>query len=240
MLVHLQVALDTDFQVDTAVSGNLFQHVVEESQSRFNPALSASVQVQTDVYIRFMGGASDLCRPFSGKKKFRNPVPVGRSQYTDLLEGTACHQRLVFLQQDGLAPQVPCQFHIRAPVADDETSRQVVCLVVQVMCQHAGPRFAGRSPVLRKAPVDQHLVEGHPFVLETFQNQLVHRPEGLFRKRRRTQTVLVGDHDKVEIQVLADKVQVAEYLGIKLQFLKTVQLIVNRWFDDQSTVAVDE
>lgn len=48
----------------------------------------------------------------------------------------------------------------------------------------------------------------------------MYRPEGIFRKAVGSQSVLVGDHDKFEIQLLADEVQVSEHFRIELQFSK--------------------
>ena len=130
--------------------------------------------------------------------------------------------------------------YIRRPVADDKAARQVIVRVVQVSRQHARTGLACRGIVFRKASVNQNIVELDAFVLERLEHQVVYGPESLFRKRGRTQSVLVGHHDQLKIQFLPDEIQVAEHLGIKLQFLERIQLIIYGRFDDEGPVAVDK
>ena len=64
-------------------------------------------------------------------------------------------------------------------------------------------------------------------------------PEGVFGEGICAQAVLVGDHDELEVGVLADEVEVAEYTLDELQLLKGVNLLVGGLLDE-GAVAVDK
>ena len=76
VLVNVQVAFHADGQIHHAVFANLFQHVVEESQSRLNVAVPVSVQVHLDIDVCFLGGALNFCRAFSAIGNGSHLVPV--------------------------------------------------------------------------------------------------------------------------------------------------------------------
>ena len=90
---------------------------------------------------------------------------------------------------------------------------------------------------LLETAVYQHVIERHALSLQGTHHQIVHRPKGIFEEGIRAQPVLVGHHDKLVIQFLADKCQIAHHTRHELQFLKRVYLLVRRLFY-QSAVAV--
>lgn len=92
----------------------------------------------------------------------------------------------------------------------------------------------------RGSSVDQHPVESNAFVFQTLHDQVVHGPEVCFGKRRSPQSILIGHHDKLEVQFMPDEVEIAEHLRIEFQFFEGIQLIVYGRFDDKCSVAVDE
>ena len=111
---------------------------------------------------------------------------------------------------------------------------------IQVFLQHACTGLAGGRIVFGQTAVDANLVKGDALSGQGLHHQVVGRPEGLFGKRRRAQSILVGDHHKLKIQPAADEAQVAHHFRIELQFLQSVQLVIHRRLNDQCAVAVDK
>ena len=94
--------------------------------------------------------------------------------------------------------------------------------------------------LLGERGVYQDVVEGDALALERFQHFVVGRPESLLGERGSAEAVLVRDDDELEVQVFADKVEVAEDLGVELQLLQAIQLVIDGGLDDERAVAVDE
>ena len=86
VFVHLQVSFYLDGQVDASVLADLFQHVVEESQSGMDVTGPVAIQVQTDIDIGFVGRTPHFGSPLSGEQEFSDTVPVCRGQYAGLFQ----------------------------------------------------------------------------------------------------------------------------------------------------------
>lgn len=74
MLVHFQIAR-MDSQIKSAVTSDLLQHVIEETETCGDITFTCSVQIETNVNIRFLGRTTNLRRTFSGKKELRDFCP---------------------------------------------------------------------------------------------------------------------------------------------------------------------
>ena len=82
MLVNVQVAIAVNGEVYHAVFANLFQHVVEETQSCLNVATTVAVEVDLYPYIRLFGSATNLSGTFSAKSDGSSLLPTLCSQPT--------------------------------------------------------------------------------------------------------------------------------------------------------------
>ena len=240
MFIHLQIALHTDGQVEATMLADLLQHVVEEAQAGRNVTLAASVQVYLYIYISFFSGTSYFRHPFTGKKEFSYLVPILGSQSAIFLQSLFYQCALVVLKIDGLTTKVLGQFHIGISVAYHEATRQIVFGIIQVFTQHTGAWLARRCIVFRETTVDEHFIKGDAFVFEGLHYEVMNGPKGLFRERRSTQSILIGHHGKLEIELATDETQVTEYFRIKLQLLVGIKLIIDGRFDDQRTVSIYE
>ena len=240
MFVHFQIALYLNGQVQASMFADLLQHVVEEAQSGRDIALSATIQVYLNIYIGFVGLATHFRYPFAGKEKFGNLVPISGSQSTIFFQAFIHQSRLVVLQIDGLASQVLRQFHIRISVANHETTGQIIFRIVQILAQHACAWLSGRRIVFWETTVDEYLIKSNSFIFQSLHHQVMHRPEGILRKRISSQSVLVGHHCKLEIQLATDKAQVAEHFRIELQLFVSIELIINGRFDNERSVSIYE
>ena len=129
--------------------------------------------------------------------------------------------------------------HIAQAVADDEGMRQVVG-AVHVGGEHTRGGLAVGGMLLGERGVYQDVVEGDALALERLQHFVVGRPESILGEGRGAEAVLVRDDDELEVQVFADKVEVAEDLGVELQLLQAIQLVIDGGLDDERAVAVDE
>ena len=223
VLIDVEVSLGVYGQVHHAVLAYLLQHVVEESESRLNVGLSGAVEVDVHVDVRLLGRALTGCRALTGEEYLRNLVP----------------RHAVLSENQGLTAEVLGQLAVGVAVANDVAVLQVVLLVVNILRQHSRSRFAHRRVVFREVAVDVLAVEGDALALECLQDEVMYGPEGVFGKRVGAKSVLVADHDELEVEVFADKPQVFEHAARELQFLKRVYLLVGR-FLDKGSVAVDE
>jgi len=61
MLVHVKIAVGVHLQIKRAVPCDQLEHVVEEADSGSDASLSASVQVQLQADVRFVGLAMNSC-----------------------------------------------------------------------------------------------------------------------------------------------------------------------------------
>ena len=75
MLIHLQITFRMDEQIDIAVLGDLFEHVVKESQSCAHITLACTIKSYTHVDISFLCRTTHLCQSFTGKQQFCNTIP---------------------------------------------------------------------------------------------------------------------------------------------------------------------
>ena len=212
VLVNLQVAFRVDRQVHHTVLANLFQHVVEESQARSDIRFACAVKVQMYINICFLRCALHFCSPFASKEYLSNLVP----------------RHSVLTENQSLATKVFSQLAVGIAVADDVAVGKVVFLIIYIGSQHAGARFSHRRIVFREMAVDELLVESDAFAFQRLKNEVVNRPEGIFRKRVCSQAVLVTHHHEFEIELFADKPQVLKHAACEFQFLKRVNLFVLR------------
>ena len=136
------------------------------------------------------------------------------------------------MQKNGTAAQILCQFHIRRPVANDETVGQIVVRIIEVFGKHSGTRLASRCIVVGHAAVYADVVEGDAFAFQCLHHQVVCRPKGLFRKGSCAEPILIGHHYKIKIQLAADEAKIAHHFRIELQLLQGVQLIINGRLND--------
>ena len=67
----------------------------------------------------------------------------------------------------------------------------------------------------------------------------MHRPNIRFRKAGGTQTILVGHHNQLVIELPGYAPKVGQYLWVKTEFLKAVDLLVCR-LQNYGTIAVYE
>ena len=75
VLIHVQVALASDVEVNHTVLGNLLQHVVEEAEASLYVALAVAVQADTHLNVRLLRGTLYACCPLSCKDEFDNLLP---------------------------------------------------------------------------------------------------------------------------------------------------------------------
>ena len=77
MLSNFQISFHFDYQIATGVARYLVEHVVEKPKSCINFRLSTTIQVQFDKNIGFIRFSFNTRAPFSCKKKFSYPIPIG-------------------------------------------------------------------------------------------------------------------------------------------------------------------
>ena len=76
VFVYVQVATACDVEVYVAMTGNLLEHVVEETKTGADVAFSVPVKADAYVYVRFVGLAAYGCPTVSGKEDFRYTLPI--------------------------------------------------------------------------------------------------------------------------------------------------------------------
>ena len=83
------------------------------------------------------------------------------------------------------------------------------------------------------------LVKLYAFALKRLQDKVVNGPERVFRERTGAQAVLVAHHDELEVEMSRYEREVADHAVHKFQLLKSVDLLVGRFFY-QRAVTIDE
>jgi hypothetical protein len=87
--------------------------------------------------------------------------------------------------------------------------------------------------------VYQDIVKLYALTLESLEDKVMNRPEGVFWERLCAESILIAYHNKFEIEVLAYEGKVSEHPFYEFQFLEAVYLLVS-WFFYQSTISVYE
>ena len=200
----MQIAFYLNGQVHAAMLAYLFQHVVEEAQAGSNVALSATIQIYFYQDVGLFRGATDGGTTFAGKQKFGHFVPIACCQSANGFQLVA-QQRIVILQEDGAATQVLGKLHIGGAVANNETSSQIVGRIVDILGQHTGAWLACGGILFGETTVNANVVEGYPLAFQRFHHQVMCRPKGLFGERGGAQTILVGNHYKLEVELATHK-----------------------------------
>ena len=166
VLIHVEVTLGVDGEVHHSVLSYLLQHVVEEAQSCGDVAVARTVEVHLNIYVSLLGGAFYLGDAVAGKENFGYLVPV----------------HAVFAQYQTLASQVLGQLSVGFTVADDIAVDQVVFWIVNIVGQHAGARLSHGRVVLGEMAVYQLLLEVDSLTFQCLDDEVVHRPESVFRE----------------------------------------------------------
>ena len=92
VLVYVEVAFGFEFEIEAAVAGDLFEHVVEEADARGDLGAALAVEVQAEGDVGFLGGALEL--------GFSHVVALGRMGGTKRRNGKRQKQILHCVQDD--------------------------------------------------------------------------------------------------------------------------------------------
>ena len=221
MLIHMKVTLAVHAQVHHAMVGQLFQHMVQESQSSMYVTLSVSIQIEFHRDICFAGSALDLCYPFSGKHHLTYTVPVTVGPYLH----SPC-------------TQIVCQHEICLPVPYHPRGLQVI-VGLHVSGEHGSTRLACGQVFLWKTTVYEYLVEVHPLAVQYVQHKLMCGQELFHGIGIRAESVLIGYHYELIVGMLSEEPKGADGPWYEMEFLETVYLLIGR-FGQYGTVAVYE
>ena len=93
--------------------------------------------------------------------------------------------------------------------------------------------------ILWEMAVDKHIVEVYALTMKGFENKVMNWPEGVLRERGCAKSVLITNHNKLEILFLTDEWEVGYSSLNKLQFLERVYLLISRFLYDR-TVTIYE
>ena len=143
VLIYVEVTFGMNGKVNHAVTSDLFEHVVEETEARLNVALACTIEVDTYQNVRLLGGAAHFGRAFTSKDNLCHLSP-----FAYLLEAAA----------DVLGKEP-----VSITVTDDVAVGYVVLRVVHVFLDESSVRLACRSIVLREMAVNEYVVEGDAF-----------------------------------------------------------------------------
>lgn len=223
MLVNVEVTLGLHSEVDHTVAANLVEHMVEETNARLDVGLSTTVEVQLHVDIRLAGGAPQFSFALSGENQLGNLLP----------------SHTVAAQNQRLAPQILRKLGVGISVADDIAIGQVVLGIVHIFRQHTSSGLTCGRIIFGKMAVYLDIIEFNPLAFQRVENEILHRPEGIFRKRWRTESVLIADHDEAEVRMGAQETEGTDNPRHEFQFLKAVDLLVGRFLAN-CAVAVDK
>ena len=223
MLVNLQVTFGVYRKVNHSVFANLLQHMVEESQSCADVAFARSVEVYLYPDVGLFRGAFHFGRTFSGKQQL----------------GYFCPCYALIAKNKRFTTDVLGKLTVGFAVADNVRVCYIVLWIVDIFLNQSDVWLAGWGVVFGEVWVYQNLVEGDSFALKSLQYKIVYGPERIFGESLCSKAVLIANHHKLKVQLLAYKGQVAEHSLHEFQLPKTINLFVG-WFFNQRSVAVDK
>ena len=125
-----------------------------------------------------------------------------------------------------MASKIFGQLPVGGTVAYHIAACQVIAVVVDVFLQHSDAGFAVGMVVFRKMAVYVNGIESDAFSGQCLKHKIVHGPESIFRKRVCAETILIGNHDKFEIEFSSYQSKTTKNPWHKAQFLKTVYLLI--------------
>src|SRR3954447_23145250 len=76
------------------------------------------------------------------------------------------------------------------------------------------------------------------FIFKALHYKVLYRVKSIFRKRRRTQAILVANHHQLIIKLSSYVAHVLKYVRIKFQFAETIYLVSRGGFFYQRTIPV--
>ena len=81
VMIHVQIADGFDLQIEESMSSKQGQHVIEETNARGDFILSAAIQINGKLNLRFSGIASNRCGSGHGFSDFRDKNRFVNRQY---------------------------------------------------------------------------------------------------------------------------------------------------------------
>src|ERR1700759_3881393 len=93
------------------------------------------------------------------------------------------------------------QQNVVLPVTNSKRVFKIVFSSIKKLCKQAGAWLAGRGIVFGESAVDTKFGKLNTFIFEGFYHKILHRPKSILRKRGCTQTILVGYHYQLKIQL---------------------------------------
>ena len=254
MFIDVEVALHADGEIDARMTANLLEHVVEETKTGGDVATPCAVEVDGDLYVGLLGNAAHAGATLSGKEERSHIVPAfgdegamavlasGQSQLMLLQPFATLFRRSVLREEDALATEVLGQLDVGDAVADDVAVRKVVLRAVAFdeLGQHACAGLAIGMEVVGRVLIEVELVEIDTFGVEDAEDEFVDTLETLARIVLGAQAVLIADDDEVVVEGVADEREVLDDSWQELDLLEGINLLGDRWLDDECAVAIDE
>ena len=209
-------------QREAAVAADLLQHVVEEAEPGGDFGRRLAVEVHRHPDPGLLGDALDAggARRVGQQVRQRGPIEI------------------VGPELEAAHAEVAREFNIGVAVADHRARGEIQVPRAQIIEQHADAGLAGRRIVGRAVFVEVHRHEADALRGEHLLHQALRRLEGLARKARRAESVLVADDHELEAGV-AQLQQRGNHAIDQRELLQRIDLLVRR-LGDQGAVAVEE
>ena len=183
MLIDVQIPSGVDFQIDPAVAGDLVKHVIEETQSRFDFSMPASVQIDFYADVGLVGFSDVRDRAESVLQESVDLCPICRLQRDDIPQ---CFHRIgdgsstksgLLVHPDRPAAQVFSQLHIGDTIADHKRIREIIFIGIEILGEHARARLTCRRLLMRKSRIDMNRSKPDPLAFKCPHDQIMHRLE---------------------------------------------------------------
>src|ERR1700677_1671507 len=225
MLIDVKIALAVELQGESAVLRDLFQHVVEESQSRGNAARPLARQIEAPGDVGFLGSSLDPGAARGAKNSAGNRGPA-------VLDGT------VDEDPQSRDTEFVGELEVGVAVADHEAACGVEGMNSNVFLDHAELRLAAPAVLMLVVRTHEYGVEVDSLAGEQVEHEPMRLFEVLGRQTRRAEPILVGHHD--ELQARPPKLDQRGYHpGHQFDLVEPVHFLVRRLLD-QCAVAIHE
>ena len=222
VLVDMRVAVAVEFQRKAAVLADLLQHVIEETQPGAHPRLGHAIQIDPDGDAGLFRVAHHGCGAWCIEQLVRDLAPA---------HAMRAHAEAAYAEVRG-------KLQVGLAIADHRRGGTAPAVVGQVMTQHADARLARVEALVRKAAVDQHLMETDALRSEDAQQQVVRATEIGLGKTVGAQAILVAHHHQF-MAGCDEPLQRGDHARQQRELFVAVDLLVGRLLD-QATVAIEE
>ena len=215
---------------------DLLGHVIEESDSRYDPALSGAVEGEVKLKSGLIGVSHESGAPhllnLSARKEGGNFIPALTCQHDGVPK---LFRHTLISKPDSPGTEGAGKLHVRLPVPDHKRGGKIP-LPVLIGLQHGLSRLSSGTVVLRKGEIHVNVGKEDPFPRNRTHDEVLGLLIDLPRQGRGSHPVLVAYEHQGVIGVILNRLEGGEDTFHEADVLRSVLMALFH----QDAVPVDE